>query len=104
MMNNRNNAMELNDMTQSEYIEAAFKAYFPDSSVTVDDETEAETIHVHVVTHVGPEANHMALTSWSFEASSDDDRYVFVALHGQDPSDPIDPSQVITVPLMPEEG
>jgi hypothetical protein len=35
MMNNRNNAME-EMMTQAEYIEAAFKAYFPTSEVAVD--------------------------------------------------------------------
>lgn len=88
-------------MTQSEYLAAAFKAYFPTSDITVDDQAEDESIFVHVATPTG-EPDHFRLVSWSFTAGSDDDRYVF--LHDPDGLDPdlYEPSDVITVPLMAE--
>lgn len=92
-------------MTQSDYIAAAFARYFPTSSVTVDDETDDETIHVHVVTSTGHK-DHFNAVSWSFTAGSDDDRYVFIrkGYKGLYPGRFYSPDDVITIPLMPEEA
>lgn len=90
-------------MTQAEYIEVAFKAYFPTSDITVDD-AGAETIHVHVVTSTG-EPDRFTAVSWVFTAGSDDDRYVFVkaTYRGLYPDGNFNPTDIITIPLMPEE-
>lgn len=86
-------------MTQSEYIAAAFKAYWPTAEITVDDTTDDEIIYVTTIISTG-EPNHFNQTTWFFIAGSDDDRYTFVR-YGAHPDNRL-PTDVITVPLMAE--
>lgn len=76
---------------QAAYLEARFLEYFPTSSVVVDNETDDETIHVHVQTSTG-EPNHFRLTSWVMNIGSDDDCYDFATADGD----------VRTIPFQPE--
>lgn len=82
-------------MSQAEYLKAEFLRYYPSSQITVHEETEDETIHVHIVTPINGEPNHFAQRSFVMSIGSDDDRYSFFNNHT---------GEVITVPLPGDEA
>lgn len=82
-------------MTQAEYLEAEFRRYFPDATITVDTD-EPEMLHVHVVRPIHGEPNRFSMTSFVMEIGSDDDWYEFSG--NNDPH-----GVIITIPLMPDD-
>lgn len=85
-------------MTQAEYIEAAFKQYFPDSKITY---AEREDLELLTVIECG-QGDYVEV--WNFYVGSDDGRYIFVRepREDEDLADHGQPTDVITIPLMPE--
>lgn len=75
----------------AEYLKAEFSRYFPTGPIDV------QFVGENTVVTINQTARYIC------EPTSDDDHFIFVCYHGQDPDDAIDPAQVITVPFHPEQ-
>ena len=90
-------------MTPTKYLQNEFRRYFPDAidvEVCFEDD---ETITIDVLSTYGDRT--VSVGSFIMEIGSDDDRFVFIRRDVFRPgaiAQHADPTDVITVPLMPE--